>query len=180
MRGMVAAAVVGLALASTSAWAEVTAAAPGAFMIEAEANLQAAPDRAWAAIGEIGRWWSSEHTYSSDAANLSLDPQAGGCFCERWGDGQSVEHGRVVLVRAQEGVRTLRFIGALGPLQETGVVGVMTFSVSPEGEGAKITMHYRASGDPGLGLDAMAQPVDHVLTEQFGRLVRYTETGAPS
>lgn len=176
-----AAALMGAVLAMAQpAWAEVTASSPSAFESHAESSVSATPERAWAALSEIGRWWNSSHTFSGDAANMTLPLEAGACFCERWGEGQSVAHGQVVLVMEHEGVRTLRFIGGLGPLQASGVVGVMTWTVAPDPRGAKITMHYRAVGDAGLGLDAMAPLVDQVLTEQFARLVRYTETGAPS
>jgi hypothetical protein len=180
MRAIFTAVLAALALAPAAAQAEVAEASAGGFVIAAEANAAAPPDRAWAALGEIGRWWNSEHTYSGDAANMRIAREAGGCFCEHWGEGQSVEHGRVVLVMEHEGVRTLRFIGGLGPLQETGVVGVMTFTVAAEGQGAKLTMRYRAAGDPGLNLEAMAPLVDQVLMEQFRRLIRYSETGAPA
>jgi hypothetical protein len=110
---------------------------------------------------------------------MRLDARAGGCWCERWGDGQSVEHARVVLVMEHEGVRTLRVVGGLGPLQEMGVSGVLTFTVAPDASGAKITMTYRVSGDPDLGLDQVAPLVDMVLLEQFQRLERYTASGTP-
>jgi hypothetical protein len=83
-----------------------------------------------------------------------------------------------VLVMEHEGVRTLRFIGGLGPLQEIGVTGVMTFVIAPDPGGAKVTMSYRAAGDAALGLDAFAPAVDGVLLEQFARLIRYADTGS--
>lgn len=159
-------------LLAAPARAEVAAAAPGAFLVEAEAVVASAPDRAWRNLLRIERWWGSAHTYSGDAANLRLEPRAGGCWCERW-DGQSVEHMRVVLVQEHEGVRTLRLIGGLGPLQEMGVSGVMTLTVAPDAAGAKLALSYRVSGEPGLGLDHIAPLVDAVLMEQFGHLVRY-------
>lgn len=161
------------------AGAEVTSASPSAFVIEAEAEVAASPAETWRKLLRIERWWNSDHTYSGDARRLSLEPRAGGCWCEHWGDGQSVEHMRVVLVMENEGVRTLRAVGALGPLQEMGVNGVLTFTVAPLASGAKITMTYRVIGDAALGLDQIAPGVDGVLLEQFGRLSRYTATGSP-
>jgi hypothetical protein len=90
-----------------------------------------------------------------------------------------VEHGRVLLVMEHEGVRTLRLSGGLGPLQELGAVGILTFTVAPVASGAKVTMTYRVTGDDGLGLDQMAPLVDMVLMEQFGRLNRYSASGSP-
>jgi uncharacterized protein YndB with AHSA1/START domain len=162
-----------------NAQAEVTSASPSAFVIEAESETAASPDQVWRALTHIDRWWSSAHTYSGDASRLRLDARAGGCWCERWGNGQSVEHGRVVLVMEHEGVRTLRVFGALGPLQGMGVNGVLTYTIAPHPNGAKLTMTYRVSGDPTLNLAPIAAPVDSVLMEQFGRLSRYSAAGTP-
>ena len=158
--------------------AEVAAAAPGSISLQAEARVAATPERAWRALTQIQNWWSSAHTYSGDSSRLRLDARAGGCWCERW-DGQSVEHARVVLVMEREGVRTLRVLGALGPLQEIGVSGVLTFVVAPDPQGARITMTYRVSGDPALNLDRLAPGIDAVMTEQFGRLSRYISSNSP-
>jgi hypothetical protein len=147
------------------------------FIVSADTTVSTTPERAWRALLRPGRWWSSEHTYSGDAGRMSLDARAGGCWCERWRGGQSVEHGRVLLVMEREGVRTLRLLGALGPLQEMGVSGVLTFTVAPDPAGAKITMTYRVAGDAGLGLEQLAPLVDMVLMEQFGRLARFTASG---
>ena len=169
-----------LLLLASPARAEVTAAAPGAFTIRAEGEVAAQPQAVWRALSRVERWWSPAHTYSGDAARLRLEPRAGGCFCERWGEGQSVEHARVVLVMEHEGVRTLRLLGGLGPLQEMGAAGVLTFTVAPHASGAKLTMTSRVTGDTGLGLDQLAPLVDGVLMEQFGRLSRYSVAGTPN
>lgn len=166
-------AILGAAFASPAA-AEVESASAGAFLIRAQATSSASPDQVWRSIGQIGRWWNGAHTYSGDSRRLRLETRAGGCFCESWGPGQSVEHARVVLVMEHEGTRTLRMVSGLGPLQDMGVTGVLTFLVAEDPAGAKITMTYRVSGDPGLGLDALAPLVDGVLSEQFDRLVRYS------
>lgn len=166
-------------LGASPAFAGVESASPSGFVLQAEAEVAASPDQVWRRLPHVERWWNRDHTYSGDARRLSLDPRAGGCWCERWGDGQSVEHMRVVLVMEHEGVRTLRVAGGLGPLQELAVNGALTFTVAPHASGAKITMTYRVSGDPTLGLDQLAPLVDSVLLEQFGRLSRYSTTGSP-
>jgi len=166
-------------LLAPAARAEVAEASSSAFLIQAEAEVAATPEKLWRDLTRIERWWSSAHTYSGDASRLRLDARAGGCWCERWGNGQSVEHARVVLVMEHEGVRTLRAAGGLGPLQEMGVSGVLTFNVAPHANGAKLTLTYRVTGDPSLNLSAIAPLVDRVLMEQFGRLSRYSATGTP-
>lgn len=163
---------------SPAAAAEVTSTSPGGFVLTAEADVAASPDAAWRALTRLNRWWNSSHTYSGDARRLSLEPRAGGCWCETW-NGNSVEHARVLTVHNLEGVRTLRLQGALGPLQEVGANGVLTFTIAPHASGAKITMTYRVSGDAALNLPQLAPLVDQVLMEQFGRLSRYTASGSP-
>ena len=174
-------------LVFASAWliappvrAEVATASQGAFLIQAEREVDASPAQAWRSLISIDRWWNAAHTYSGDARRLHLDARAGGCWCERWGDGQSVEHARVVMVTEREGVRTLRAVGGLGPLQEMGATGVLTFTIAAHPGGAKIAMTYRASGDPALAFDRLAPLVDGVIMEQFDRLIRYSSVGSPN
>lgn len=159
------------------AQAEVAASSASAFTVHGERTVAVSPDRAWGAVGRIGRWWDGAHTYSGDARRLSLQMRAGGCFCEHW-SGQSVEHARVVVVMEQQGVRILRMAGALGPLQAMGASGVLTITVTPEGDGARIVMDYRVSGDSSLGLDALAPLVDGVLMTQLDRLSLYAAGAA--
>ena len=161
------------------AGAEVASASPGAFLLHAEADIPVEPDKAWRDLLRVERWWSDAHTYSGNASRLQLEPRAGGCWCERWGNRQSVEHARVLLVMEEDDVRTLRVLGALGPLQEMAVTGVLTFTVAPHAKGAKLTMTYRVTGDASLELDQLAPVVDRVLMEQFRRLGRYSASGSP-
>lgn len=160
------------------AWADVENASPSGFLIQAEAEVAASPDKVWRDLTRIERWWSGAHTYSGDAANLRLAARAGGCWCERWGN-HSIEHMRVVMVMEHEGVRTLRGVGGLGPLQGMAANGVLTFTVAPHASGAKLTMTYRVAGDASLHLDQIAAPVNGVLMEQFGRLSRLSASGSP-
>ena len=76
--------------------AEIKAASSDGFVIAYRQRVAAAPANVYAALSAIDRWWDSGHTWSGDAANLSLKAEAGSCFCERWWDG-SVEHGRVIM-----------------------------------------------------------------------------------
>ena len=66
---------------SGEALAEVKSVAANGFEVASTATVAAPPDRVYAALGEIGRWWSSEHTWSKDAKNLTLELRAGGCWC---------------------------------------------------------------------------------------------------
>ena len=166
-----------LALMSASARAEVETASPSAFVVRGERVTAASPDQVWRAVGRIGHWWSGAHTYSGDASRLSVAMRAGACFCERW-EGQSVEHARVVMVIEQQGARSVRMVGALGPLQSMSANGVLTITVAPDAAGTKLSMSYRVAGDASLGFDTLAPVVDGVLMTQLDRLARYAATGA--
>lgn len=154
--------------------AEVKQAAADNFLIVHSVSVKAPPAKVYAALSEINRWWTSEHSYSGDAANFSLRAEAGACFCERWKEG-SVEHGRVVMAMPD---RILRLASALGPLQGRAVTGILTFQVKPQEGGAQLDVSYIVNGSGASALDKSATPVDGVLGEQVGRLVRYIETGS--
>ena len=164
---------VGLGLASPAA-ATVVEAQPGGFEVREEAQIAAPPAQVYAAIGQVGRWWSSEHTYSGSAANLSLDLSAGGCFCEKLKDGGVVRHLGVILVQPDTAVR---LEGALGPLASTGGTGHLSLSLAARGSGTVVVLTYDFGGYAKGGMDKWAAPVDQVLSLQIDRLKRYVETG---
>ena len=155
-----------------SANAEVKSVAPNGFEVVDTATIQAPPERVYAALGEIGRWWSSAHTFSKDAANLSLDLKAGGCFCERLKDGGSVQHLLVVYASPGQG---LRLRGALGPLQMEGVDGTLAWALKPSEGGTTVTQSYVVGGYIRGGMDIWAPRVDKMLHEQLDRLQRFAE-----
>jgi uncharacterized protein YndB with AHSA1/START domain len=158
-----------------SAVAEVKQTAADGFFITFSGPVAASATKAYTDVTQIQRWWSSEHTWSGKAANLSLKPEAGGCFCERWKDG-SVEHGRVIM--AMPG-KVLRLETSLGPLQEQALVGILSFWVKTEDSTTTLTVEYRVNGSSGSGLDQLAPSVDEVLGAQVDRLRRYIATGNP-
>ena len=157
--------------------AEVTAVSEAGFVIRLEAETPASKTDAWRALIAPGKWWSSAHTYSGDAANLYLDAQASGCFCEklpkpagepadqRMG---SVEHMHVVYADPPQGV--LRMKGGLGPLQGESVNGTLTITVRPTPQGSKITWEYVVGGYTRIKNEDLAPAVNGVLNEQLTRL----------
>ena len=161
-----------LAAAASPAAAEVVASSEGGFVSHNEAVVAAGAAKVWSAMLEPANWWNGEHTYSGDAANLSLDPTAGGCFCEvvpnAGGEpmGQ-IEHMRVVYLAPG---KTLRMAGALGPLQSEAVTGVLTMTVEPAGSGSKIAWDYVVGGYMRMPMAEMAPLVDRVVGEQLTRL----------
>ena len=159
---------------SSSVQAAVVQVNAGGFALRHEATVIAPAAKVYDALVQPGPWWDSDHTYSGDAKNMSIDARAGGCFCERLKDGGSIEHMRVVY--AQPG-RALRMAGGLGPLQAAGVAGSMTWRFTPVDGGTKIEMSYAVGGFMEGGFDKMSGLVDGVLGEQVQRVKLYVETG---
>ena len=155
-----------------SAAAEVKSVGPNGFEAVTTVTIAAPPDRVYAAFGEVGRWWSSSHTFSRDSANLSLELHAGGCFCERLKDGGTVEHMRVVYAAPGVG---LRLRGGLGPLQMEGVDGTFAWTLKSTEGGTNVTQSYVVGGYIRGGMEPWAPRVDRVLDEQLQRLKNFAE-----
>jgi len=160
-----------LSLGLVPARAEVAAQGEAGFRVEHSVIANVSEKKAWAAVLAPGAWWSSEHSWSGDARNMRLDAKLGGCWCERWKGGE-VRHMSVVALFPGS---KIVLEGGLGPLQAMGVSGAMTISVTPEGEGSKISFSYSVGGvfDPPAA--ALAPAVDGVIGEQAGRLKSYLE-----
>lgn len=161
-----------LLLAPAAAQAEVTHSSDAGFTVQHRVVLNWGPATAYAHIVNIADWWNPAHTFSGDAANLSIAPYAGGCWCEQWDRGQgthSVRH--MTIVNAQPG-KLLRAVGGLGPLQGVAGSGVMDFVLKPgEQTGfTELTLTYQFGGYAPNGLSNWARPVDQVIGEQVQRL----------
>ncbi len=165
------------ALMTGAAHAEVVEQGEGGFRIKKTVEIAAPPDKVYAALGEIGRWWDDAHTYSGKAANMSMKLEPGACFCEALPGSGGVRHGVVVLVWPDQ--RTVRLDAALGPLQDEGAVGALTFQVKPKGGGSELVETYNVGGLRPAAAKNFAGPVDGVMSTQVQRLKRYVETGSP-
>jgi Polyketide cyclase / dehydrase and lipid transport len=166
------------------AQAEVTHVSDQGFAVLHVVKINAAPDKVWATLIAPQSFWSSSHSWSGDAANMYLDPQAGGCFCERipaknvvGGSLNSVEHMRVIY---SERPRVLRMSGALGPLQSEGVVGTMNVAMEADGDGTKISISYVVGGFMRMKPQDIAPAVDTVIGEQLLRLKARAEGRDPA
>ena len=157
------------ALTGTTSLADVRQATADNFVIEHRYEIKVPPAQTWLVLQHPERWWPADHTWSGSAANLSLSTDAGGCFCERWPEG-SAEHGRVVMSRPGE---LLRLHAALGPLQEMGVTGVLTITLSAKDSGSEAVVTYRVTGDSSHALDKLAPIVNEVLGMQFGNFAAH-------
>lgn len=156
--------------------ATVLGAGPSGFQIQEVTRIAAPPAKVWDAILHPGGWWNAEHSYSHDSSNMTIEPRAGGCWCEKWG-GNSVEHMRVVMVMPPA---MLRLRGALGPLQAMGVEGALTWTLRGAVDGGtEVTLDYGVGGYAARPFPGLAQAVDGVLTEQVNRLQMFVQTGNP-
>lgn len=162
-----------LALAALGAHAATSQVSPAGYLVTHRAEVDAPASRIFQSLAQVDRWWNAEHTYSGKSENLRLDMRAGGCFCEQWAQ-SSVEHARVLYVARD---KAIRLEGALGPLQEMAVTGILQFAISDaEGGRSQILFTYRVRGAD-AGLDRTAAIVDKVLGEQFARLVDHVSRG---
>lgn len=159
-------------LATAPASAEVVKVEGSTFVVEHKLAVAAAPDAVWRALSAPSRWWSSAHSWSGDAANLSMAMRPGGCFCEALPDGGGAEHARVIHVAPN---RLLRLSGALGPLQQGAVTGTLSFEMTGEGQGTALVVRYVVSGYTGMDTAKLAPLVDGVIGEQTAGLKRAAE-----
>lgn len=171
-----------VALFAQPAAAEVIASSEAGFVVRETAEVAADPAQTWQALIAPQKWWSKAHTFSGDSANLYLDAQGGGCFCEKLplkdgapgARGGSVAHLRVIY--ADPG-KALRMVGALGPLQSEALNGTMTITLKPSGAGkpggagTRIVMEYIVGGYMRYKVEEIAPAVDKVLAEQLAGLV---------
>jgi len=127
-------------------------------------------------VHNVGDWWSSAHSFSADAHNLSIDDRPLGCFCEKLASG-GVRHMEVVFVSPG---KMLRMSGGLGPLQGIAAAGSMTFTFTPAEGGTRLKVTYTVVGYIAQGMNTWAAPVNAVLAEQIMRLKNYIETGNPA
>jgi hypothetical protein len=156
-----------LALAAPSA-AETVKASENGFEIGESVTVDAPITRVWATLLQPQKWWDREHTYSGDSANLSMDDQAPGCFCEKLPDHGSIEHMHIVYVQPP---LMLRMTGALGPLQAEAVNGTLVFKLAADGAAStKVTLSYVVGGYVRVGAETLAPKVDEVLSLQMVNL----------
>ncbi len=165
------------ALAAPVAHSAVLDASPSGFTLENSEVVLVDADRAWEAlVGEVDRWWPRDHTWWGSEGTLSIEPKAGGCFCEIDDTGRrQARHLEVLFV---DPGRTLRMGGGLGPLQGLGLQGALEFRLAPEASGGtRITLWYRVGGYSPDDLSAFAPVVDRVQGMQLAALAAHLRAG---
>ncbi len=179
------AAAAGLAL-GTPAAAEVVETSADHFVTRDSVTVKATPKAAWLTLIEPAGWWDDDHTWSGSAANLSIVPQGGGCFCERLPEKEgtadtglagSAQHMTVVMA---EPAKVLRMRGALGPLQSEPVDGVLTVTLQDAaGGGTKLVWEYVVAGHMRFPVNKISASVDTVMSQQLAHLANKLGPAAP-
>lgn len=177
MKRTVLLAVIVVALAQAYAAAEIADSAANGFTYKLTLNIQAPSDTVYQRLLTIGNWWSSDHTYSGDAHNMSIDARPMGCWCEKLPNGGGVRHMQVVNIMPG---KMLVMTGGLGPLQSMAATGAMKITLAPAENGTRLVVTYSVTGYLPAGMNTLAPPVDQVLTEQFTRFKNYVEKGDPA
>jgi uncharacterized protein YndB with AHSA1/START domain len=160
------------------ALAEVKDRSTGGFTIENMRSVPVSAEEAYRVlVEEVDQWWPRDHTWWGAEGRLSIDPRAGGCFCERAGT-REAQH---MMVSFVDPGRTLRLLGGLGPMQGMGLHGVLEFRFAPDPEGGtRITMFYRSGGYTPDDLGEFAPIVDRVQALQLGGLADRLGGKAPA
>ncbi len=160
-------------VAAAPAAAEVVETTAQGFVTRDAVFVAATPLKTWIALTRPAEWWQDEHTWSGDAANLTLTPQGGGCFCERIpgtnsDDGPQMSgsalHATVVQAHP---LKVLRLRGGLGPLQSEPATGVLTITLKEVEGGTRVLWEYNVGGPMRYKPAELAPLVDKVLTAQL-------------
>lgn len=162
-----------LALAATTAQAEVVERSANRFVLRYAVPVDATAHDIRMALVDLPVWWDSAHTYSGDAANLSLDLSPGGCWCERLANGSDFDHARTVLVD-EDGAR---FAAPFGPLRGHTERADLAVSWPLVSGYRQLTWDFVIEGE---GIGAMADGVDAVMAAGFARFVAHLGGPAPA
>lgn len=166
-----------VSLAYTAGHAEVADSGANGFTVKITTSIRATPADVYKKlVHNIGDWWNSQHTFSGDAHNLSIEEKAMGCFCEKIPNGGGVRHMEMIYF---EPGKILRMSGALGPFQGMGAAGTLTFTFTAAPDGTKLEATYSLTGYLPQGTN-WAAATNGMLTDQITRLKNYVETGKPT
>lgn len=153
-----------------TALAEVTSTNDHSFELKIMTNVPVPPNVAYEAFLRVDQWWNPEHSYFGKSEYFSLDPVAGGCFCEREGKNE-VQHMQVVFVQPN---KQINMLGGLGPLQMMAAHGAMGWKFEAQENGStNIVQVYRVTALNADMVEMLAKAVNSVQQQQQERLVAY-------
>lgn len=158
---------------SAPAAAEIVDVAANGFEIRQQVRIAAAPEKVWDALIVPARWWSGDHSFSGSAANITIDPRVGGCWCETLPNGGGVRHMEITYIAPP---KSLVFHGALGPFYNLAAEGALSYALAANGAETDVTVLFRAGGYVKDGFQKWASAVDGVFLEQMGNLKKHLET----
>ena len=167
------------ALAAAPSYAAVVDSSPAGFTVENSVIVPAGANVSWnALVHHVDEWWPKEHSWFGKQGKFSIEPRAGGCFCEKAGNRQALH----MTVSFVDPGHSLRMLGGLGPLQKLGLTGTMDWIFEPVGGGGstKITLRYVAGGYTTTDLVKFAKVVDEVQGLQLGGLAGYLSKARPT
>ena len=150
--------------------AEVVSRTADGFVLRFESGMETTPEDMIETVSDLPEWWDKAHTYTGDNGNLSLAFEPGGCWCETLADGTEFHHANIVSITDY----TVVFNAPLGPLNGKATKADMTFHIGGDGPGWLVSVDFVVEG-PGLG--AMADGVNGVMEQAFGRFVHHLHYG---
>ncbi|MDM7861711.1 SRPBCC domain-containing protein [Alteromonas sp. ASW11-36] len=140
------------------------------FIVENQITTAQPVEQVWQALtNDVDQWWPKDHSWWY--GEFSIEPVAGGCFCETH-ENNSAEHMRIVFV---EHNKTLRMSGGLGPLQGMGMVGALDWQFAEADGITTVTLTYRVHGIDANGFEALAPIVGQVQGIQLNALKTFIE-----
>lgn len=142
------------------------------FEVQHTIHIAAPAQKVWDVVIQPAKYWGSDHTFSGKASNMTMEPKAGGCWCEALPNGGSVQHMTVGFFGPP---KTLVLRGALGPFFNLGADGALTWTLAAKDAETDVTLTFRAGGYVKDGFAKWSAPVDQVLGEQIAHLKQAAE-----
>jgi hypothetical protein len=155
-----------LASAASTADAEVVARSENGFTLRFSSTAAIDPANIPRSMTELPLWWDGAHSYTGEAANLSLDLTPGGCWCEKMPDGTDFDHGRTVSVAADR----MLFAAPFGPLRGKTTRSDLEMTWAEVNGGRELVWVMTVEG---AGVGAMADAVDFVMGAGFQRWIKH-------
>lgn len=161
-----------LCLVSLSSQAEVKHISEFGFIVENRFTTAQPVEKVWQALVEdVDLWWPKDHSWWGESGKFTIDPRAGGCFCEFSGN-NSAEHMHINFVEPN---KLLRMTGGLGPLQGMGMFGALDWQFSQDQGNTTVTLRYAVNGINPDGFEKLAPIVAKVQGIQLDGLRQYVE-----
>lgn len=156
---------------ASPAAAEIISRSENAFTLRFEGETRLGPDGVADAFSQVQQWWDPAHSYTGEAANLSLDLVPGGCWCEAMPDGSRFDHGRVEAVALGE----VRLHAPFGPLRTMATRAELVVTYALVDGVVRPSWTFIVEG---RGVGALAEPVDGVIGGGFARWIAHMDARA--